>query len=931
MSLLSRLFKPAWQHDSASRRLLAVQESRDPALLAALPSMATTDANARVRRAALQRLGDLGLWGDRSRHDSDGELRADARRQYINGLIAAAGNQLAEAERLLRVEESVEVLEAIAARASASPLRRMALERIERPGLLADCALSDPDAETRLWLVERLQTEAALRRVAEQSRTRDKRVHRAAREKLEALRLAGGDRDIAEQRAQTLCSELEHLLHRLPVDGLARVDAIEQQWQQLPLAGEPDWQRRISGLLATTRTALSAGSARAPQPDSDDEPGQPPAAAEQAEPAEPVEAQSPAEPAEAAIDAADEASAESAADGQSSEPPAPPAAPVLDPLLLPLQMRIDEARACLAEEPEFDLGRIAAEFERHAQADSPITGLDALKRQLEGLQRQQQRLLRGRLEQEAEALLPALQQSIQAQQALPASQALARLDELKAQLGGLPRSIRAELAELRSEARKLIDWQRWSNNEIRKRLCDEVEAMPASGLHPDAIATRIRELQAEWARIDALEGIDPKDPRRGLAKRFHALVHQVLKPARPYFEKRAELRRERTELLSGQTEAIEQSLAAAGQDRRALQALRRQLSESLRQLDDIDPRQRRALGQRLRADLALVDQQMARQSERVELSKRQLIAELRRDLAALPPEQRPDRAKQAQAAWKALGQGDRRRDQQQWVELRELVDPIFLDVEAAKVADREEAQARRARLDAICAGIESALAEGEPHAQRLQQVADHSRAQLAELAPLERSEEQRSDRLLQQLQSRLAQAERQQRLAGYAALATRAARLDRIEQAWLRGDGLDREALAELVNDPPLSDPALHQALAGRRERLLALAGEDDEAPMARVLDALEAQHRQASGIVLECEFHAGVESPVEERQARMDLQVRKLAERMSGGQAANPAHDATRLWAAWYGCGPMEAATRQQLSQRFAACRAGLEAALAG
>lgn len=928
MSLLSRLFKPAWQHDSASRRLAAVQESRDPALLAALPSMATTDPNARVRRAVLQRLGDLGLWGDRSRHDSDAELRADARRQYINGLIGAAGGQLAEAERLLRVEESVEVLEAVAARASASGLRRMALERIERPGLLADCALSDPDPDTRLWLVERLQTEAGLRRVADQSRTRDKRVHRAAREKLEAMRLAGGDRAIAEQRAQALCSELEQLLHGLPADGLIRVDAIEQQWQQLPLASEPDWQRRISGLLATTRAALTAGSGTAQQPEPADELVETGAVASHPEP---VGDQVSTLPDTTVPDAGDEADGEAAAEGQSSETPPPPAAPVLDPLLLPLQMRIDEARACLAEETEFDLGQIVADFQRQAQTDSPVAGLDGLKRQIESLQRQQQRLLRGQLEQEAHALLPALKDAIEAQQALPASQALARLDELKNQLGGLPRAIRAELAELRSEARKLIDWQRWSNNEIRKRLCDEVEAMPASGLHPDAIATRLRELQAEWARIDALEGIDPKDPRRGLAKRFHALVHQVLKPARPYFEKRAELRRERTELLSGQTEAIEQSLAAAGQDRRALQALRRQLSESLRQLDDIDPRQRRALGQRLRADLALVDKQMAGQAERVELSKRQLIAELRRDLAAQPPEQRADRAKQAQAAWKALGQGDRRRDQQQWVELRELVDPIFLDVEAAKAADREEAQARRARLDAICAGIESALAEAEPHALRLQQLADHSRAQLAELAPLDRSEEQRSDRLLQQLQSRLAQAERQQRLAGYAALATRAARLDRIEQAWLRGDGLDRSALAELVDDPPLSDPALHQALAGRRERLLALAGEDDEAPMARVLDALEAQHRQASCIVLECEFHAGIDSPAEERQARMDLQVRKLAERMSGGQSANPAQDATRLWAAWYGCGPMETATRQQLSQRFAACRAGLEADLAG
>ena len=257
MSLLSRLFKPAWQHDSASRRLAAVQESQEPALLEALPALATTDPHPRVRRAALQRLGDLGLWGDRSRHDADPELRDDARRQYVNGLIGADTELLPVAERLLRVEESVEVLEAVAARARQMALRRLALERSQRPGLLADCALSDPDAELRLWLVGRIDTEAALRRIADQSRTRDKRVHRLAREKLEALRLADGDRAVAEQRAQAICTELETLIHALPADGLQRIAAIEERWRTLPQAQDPDWQRRHDGLVETARAALA--------------------------------------------------------------------------------------------------------------------------------------------------------------------------------------------------------------------------------------------------------------------------------------------------------------------------------------------------------------------------------------------------------------------------------------------------------------------------------------------------------------------------------------------------------------------------------------------------------------------------------------------------------------------------------------------------
>jgi DNA repair protein SbcC/Rad50 len=256
MSLLTRLFKPAWQQPEASRRAAAVESSTDPALLALLPTLATQDPSTRVRRAALQRLADLGLWGDRSRHDGDAELRNDARRAYINGLIAADSDQLAEAERLLRVEDAPDVLEAVAAKAKAAPLRRIALEKLNRAGLLADCALSDPDIELRLWLVGRIDAQSTLKRLVEQARTRDKRVHKAAKERLEELRLASGDRATAEQRGNEICNQIDQLIHSLPADGQAQLDALEGAWNALPLATEADWLRRFNGLLQTARSAL---------------------------------------------------------------------------------------------------------------------------------------------------------------------------------------------------------------------------------------------------------------------------------------------------------------------------------------------------------------------------------------------------------------------------------------------------------------------------------------------------------------------------------------------------------------------------------------------------------------------------------------------------------------------------------------------------
>src|SRR5690606_41335623 len=97
---------------------------------------------------------------------------------------------------------------------------------------------------------------------------------------------------------------------------------------------------------------------------------------------------------------------------------------------------------------------------------------------------------------------------------------------------------RRRLSALDEQFGKLEQWQRWSGNEVRRRLCDEVEALHGSGLHPDALATRVKELQAEWSRLDALEGDAAPASESGPARRFRALCHRGLRPARGSSEER---------------------------------------------------------------------------------------------------------------------------------------------------------------------------------------------------------------------------------------------------------------------------------------------------------------------------------------------------------------------------------------------------------
>ena len=155
MSLFSLLRKPAWEHRDVARRAAAVAQETAPELLQKLPDLARNDPDAQVRLAALRRIDDLSLLGDRMRNDADAGIRSTARQRFLQRLTDACV-PTAERERVLRVEEDADILAQLAVQAPESELRKLALERVAKPSLLIVRCLMDPDPSLRLWLLERI-------------------------------------------------------------------------------------------------------------------------------------------------------------------------------------------------------------------------------------------------------------------------------------------------------------------------------------------------------------------------------------------------------------------------------------------------------------------------------------------------------------------------------------------------------------------------------------------------------------------------------------------------------------------------------------------------------------------------------------------------------------------------------------------------------
>ncbi|NCT66244.1 MAG: DUF349 domain-containing protein [Rhodanobacteraceae bacterium] len=826
MRLPAFLRKPRWLSKDAATRRVAVEHDRESELLAQLPALAREDADPGVRLAALRRIADPGMAQRMARDDGDAGVRAQARALWIELLTGthAAAPPLAERRRLLKAVDESDLLEHVARRAPEAELRRDALERVTRPSLLLERALEDADPGIRLALLGRIDDETQLARIAERARKSDKALNRAARERIEALRIARGDAATLEARARALCEQLEQLL-REPAHADAEAE-IAARWGEI----EARLSEPLRARYATAQRLLVASR-------------EPPAA-----PAEPVIPATPAEPtaAEDAVDAAEaqgESPAPAAEEAPSEADDAP--APVVPPdaVIAPLLAQV----------------RFAASLdEANAQRK---------------LEREQQRALQAELEPATDAFVAA----VEAGHSADAHAAKARLDELRKRLDApLPRALAQRIGEAESRYAELSRWQHWADNQRRHQLCEEIEALPASGLHPDALATRVRDARAEWARLDAAEN---RPAGGGAARRFHAACRNALAPTQAYFRKRQELRETHAQELASLLERAEATLAAAP-TRSAAAAARREVAEALRGLDRVEPRERKPLAQRLRDHLSAFDARIAQLDGEVENAKARLIAEaealsqgeLQRGTAAI--------ARELQQRWQQAGNGRRSRDQAQWQAFRGAIDAAFARLDAARAERVAQDASVREQAEALCAELEALAAAPEPADRgapaRLRAAFDALR--VAEPALLRRFENAQA-----RLREAAERAERARRQARFTAWQARYRVCRAAETAAQPADVLRAQ-----WQDTPPSDIAA-DALARRFDGA--------SAADAAVVPASDDACRD---VLVELETLAGLESPVEDRERRRARQLERLSARLGGGAASDTAQDLAALLVRW-------------------------------
>jgi hypothetical protein len=498
---------------------------------------------------------------------------------------------------------------------------------------------------------------------------------------------------------------------------------------------------------------------------------------------------------------------------------------------------------------------------------------------------------------EVEAALPRYAAALDAGDTGAASAAHVELAGLVEAAGKISGAVEHQLSALNARLAELRRWQHWSNQRRRRTLCDEIEGLATAGLHPDAVATRVHDARAEWQRLDTLEGADKSAPSAGLTRRFFAACQHALKPAQAYFEKRdmvRDARRAEIETLLARAAALPEEIV----DWKALSALRRELADALRSLDGLSPRDRNHCARRIKDTIAAISLRLEARAQGVEQAKSRLI-EQAQTLSQHAERGAARAARELQQQWTAIGEGVRSTDQKQWREFRAACDRVFAALDAGRKERDGQAAALIGQAQAIVDEAETLANDPAIDSDALLARRRELDSRWRTVAANDQRLDQRWRKALDKLTARGAERAREQRLARYALALRKYSLLRELERNEQTADSLASRWDGHPALVAEFDTPLVDRWMRARRGN-------------SALVDATEVE--AARDLLTRLEFSAGIASPAEDRQRRMDHQVARLSARMRGGPSMTPERELDEVLSAWFGQPPQAA----ELEQRF-------------
>ena len=955
--MFTRLFTPRWEHTDPRIRRQALESGAVPA--EAVARTAREDEDPEVRRCAVELLDDLEQLAALLATEPVPDVRevAGHRQRTLLAAPLQAGPPLEIRLEILRQAPVSELSVFLAREAQVVEIRMAALEQVLEISVLCAIAVEDPVAAVRRAALERIDDPQGWETVAREARNKDKQVSRLARERLDAWQQVRTDQENAER----LCREMEALLAgTLQVDDARQLRRLDGQWEPL----ESVSSAQLSARYRRAREQVAAGVEQL--------------AAQQAKRRDICVD---LEKLLAGMHNHDSGAAPSTEDLLASLEAAldhwqalAPAADEDEPLAqrfaglvqqvrqhaerlardracaVRLQALVQQAGALRDEQAKFDEHSIKKLESRWAALEQPASrslaealqhdfnsALQALRNRLERQRRQRLQAL-----DTAEGLLAELESALQEgelERALSLRDRLRHLLKTARDVAERRRlALQEQLQGMQPRLEELRQWRHWGGGKARLRLCTEIEVLVDSLLSAEEVAARVRNARDAWKRIDHAEG----PAGEALWQRFDQACTRAYEPYQR--ERRAQAARrvahfEQKQALCRELDAFERDTDWQQVDWHVADQRVRKAREHWRRIGSVPDKARKSLEKTYSEVLERLESHLGKERERELQRRRALIRKVEQLASATDARAAIRTVKEVQAKWKPTVQAARREEQSLWKQFRSACDDVFKHSREQRVAADAEQQANLERKTALCAELEALLDDADADFKGIAQRFAQSRSEWAGIGGIprkvERSVQARYAALEKRFVQRREQAARVAEESVLQGVRERSRLCQCLETAVLEST-LAADSREALVAETRQAWQML-AALDARHEKVLrarfdlasrALGGDDQV--RQTLLDGLSGNLEKRLELCLQTEIAAGIDSPAEFTQARMQYQVSRLADAMHHKlEEPRSSHERLRdLHMAWYQAGPVPLASQQSLEVRFERAVSGSESA---
>lgn len=546
----------------------------------------------------------------------------------------------------------------------------------------------------------------------------------------------------------------------------------------------------------------------------------------------------------------------------------------------------------------------------------------------------------GRRKKQVEQIRAQLEESKQALRGGRLKPALLLGKKIRREMGNIP-NLSAEHKKEFSEALhamqpridELKKWERWSTNQAREKLIENVNALKEQPQHPVELARRIREARETWRNWDKIGDAAPAD----LWNKFNRTCTEAYEPCKAHFEKRARTVDANAREYEQLCEELEQTFAATEWRKppwREVDELVHKSFHRRRKLRPLPHQKKKILDQRFAAVTAQFREAMERECERERKRRERAIAAIRAlDDGKVDLKTALDTVKAEQAQWRPTVRSKPAVENQLWSEFRAVCDAIFDKRKQRQQETRRTEQENLAERSKVCERIRAILAGGDDDVNAARGEVQKARETWKELGAVPRKERDAVEKKFR------------------ACVRDYEKRLATIHAAGLRAvdDALEERARLCLALENALGQTAVKTLLKKTRaawERCGGEAGaeitarfdaaaarlEEKTAP-ADLAGEWQANLAEKQKICLHLEVLAGAESPAEFAAERLRLQAERLSGAMGrkGGGGESVEETFRQLCRRYWNGGAVAAEDGARLEERFQRARGSYNTAGAG